>query len=85
MAEYVARRAKEAFDASQLLHPSERHNALLALKDALTTNKDAILKANAMDIEVSYLGCRIVLHSTDPLLCRPQKSRSLLARCHPRC
>lgn len=52
MAEQVARTAKEAFDASQLLDSSERHRALLALKEALTLNKDEILAANAKDIEV---------------------------------
>lgn len=57
MAEQVARTAKESFDASQLLDSSERHKALIALKDALTTSKEAILAANARDIEVSYCCC----------------------------
>jgi glutamate-5-semialdehyde dehydrogenase len=47
----IARAAKEAFDASQLLDSSERHRALLALKEALTVFKDEILKANALDIQ----------------------------------
>lgn len=53
MAEQVARTAKESFDASQLLDSSERHKALVALKEALTVSKSAILQANALDIEVS--------------------------------
>lgn len=51
-AEQVARTAKESFDASQLLDSSERHLALVALKHALTESKDAILAANALDIQV---------------------------------
>lgn len=52
MAEQIARTAKEAFDASQLLDATERHLALVALKDALTTYKERILAANVQDIEV---------------------------------
>ncbi|GAA5849059.1 hypothetical protein JCM8547_006429 [Rhodosporidiobolus lusitaniae] len=52
-AEDTARAAKEAFDASQLLDSSERHRALLALKDALTQHKDEILEANKRDIEAA--------------------------------
>ncbi|GAA5879659.1 hypothetical protein JCM16303_004121 [Sporobolomyces ruberrimus] len=52
-AEQVARTAKESFDASQLLDSAERHKALIALKDALTTHKDEILKANRLDIEAA--------------------------------
>ncbi|BGP25587.1 glutamate-5-semialdehyde dehydrogenase [Rhodotorula toruloides] len=49
----VARTAKEAFDASQLLDSSERHTALLALKRALTGAKEDILEANRQDIEAA--------------------------------
>ncbi|KAI5477004.1 glutamate-5-semialdehyde dehydrogenase [Pseudohyphozyma bogoriensis] len=49
-AEQVARTAKEAFDASQLLPASVRHDALVALKQALTDAKPEILAANALDI-----------------------------------
>ncbi|BGO92450.1 Sideroflexin FSF1 [Rhodotorula toruloides] len=52
-AEQVARTAKEAFDASQLLDSSERHTALLALKQALTDAKEEILEADRRDIETS--------------------------------
>ncbi len=49
----IAKAAKESFDASQLLDASERHTALVALQEALTTHKQAILDANKQDIEVS--------------------------------
>ncbi|GAA6022083.1 hypothetical protein JCM11491_004746 [Sporobolomyces phaffii] len=52
-AEQVARTAKESFDASQLLDSAERHKALIALKQALTTHKDEILTANRLDIEAA--------------------------------
>ncbi|BGP49509.1 glutamate-5-semialdehyde dehydrogenase [Rhodotorula kratochvilovae] len=50
-AEQIARDAKLSFDASQLLDSEERHKALVALKDALTTAKDDILAANQRDID----------------------------------
>ncbi|GAA5890121.1 hypothetical protein JCM6882_009233 [Rhodosporidiobolus microsporus] len=53
MAEEIARQAKEAFDASQLLDSAERHTALVALKEALTTHKDAILAANQLDMDAA--------------------------------
>lgn len=59
-AEQVARTAKEAFDASQLLESSERHAALLALKRALTDAKEEILQANRQDIEVRARSARLV-------------------------
>lgn len=52
MAEQVARLAKESFDASQLLPASERHKALLAIRDALVASKQDILAANALDMQV---------------------------------
>jgi hypothetical protein len=58
-AEQIAKTAKEAFDASQLLPAEERHKALVALKEALTSSKDEILRANAKDIQVypRFLTC----------------------------
>ncbi|SCZ87819.1 BZ3500_MvSof-1268-A1-R1_Chr2-3g05287 [Microbotryum saponariae] len=53
MAELIARTAKEAFDASQLLPASERHNALLALEAALKEHKAEILEANRLDVELA--------------------------------
>lgn len=51
-AETTARAAKLAFDASQLLDPSEKNRALTAVKGALHAAKAAILEANARDVEV---------------------------------
>lgn len=51
-AEIVAKAAKKAYDASQLLDAAERTRALVALKLALTEGKDEILAANALDIAV---------------------------------
>jgi glutamate-5-semialdehyde dehydrogenase len=54
-AEAVARSAKEAFDASQLLDSSDRHKALLSLRDALASSKQRILDANAKDVKVNCI------------------------------
>lgn len=54
-AEQIALDAKLSFDASQLVDSHERHKALVALKDALTTAKSDILAANQRDIEVRPL------------------------------
>lgn len=52
-AEQTARLAKESFDSSQLLDASERHTALVALKEALTEHKEDILKANREDMDAA--------------------------------
>lgn len=49
----LAQAARDAFTASQLLDASERHLALIAVKDALTDAKQEILAANKLDIQVS--------------------------------
>lgn len=49
----LAQAARDAFTASQLLDASERHLALIAVKDALTQAKQEILDANKLDIQVS--------------------------------
>lgn len=54
-AEQIALDAKLSFDASQLVDSHERHKALVALKEALTTAKSDILAANQRDIEVRPL------------------------------
>lgn len=53
-AELVARAAKDAFDAAQLLPDgaTERVNALRLVKAALNAAKEDILRANALDMEV---------------------------------
>ncbi|BGP56415.1 hypothetical protein JCM8202_001845 [Rhodotorula sphaerocarpa] len=49
----LAQAARDAFTASQLLDAHERHVALIAVKDALTSAKQEILDANRKDIEAA--------------------------------
>ncbi|KAJ8518316.1 hypothetical protein ONZ45_g4604 [Pleurotus djamor] len=53
MAEEVARAAKAAFEASQLVPPSERISALHEIKNQLDTMKDAVLAANKQDLQAA--------------------------------
>lgn len=50
--EQIAKAAKEAFDASQLIDTSERVKALHAIKEELEALKDKIHEANVQDLEV---------------------------------
>lgn len=52
-AETIARAAREAFEASQLVDPEKRNDALRSIRDVLKENKDEILTANEKDMEVS--------------------------------
>lgn len=52
--ESIARAAKLAFEASQLLPASERTNALRAITKELQANKSQILEANRKDMEVTF-------------------------------
>lgn len=88
-AEQIALDAKLSFDASQLVDSHERHKALVALKEALTTAKSDILAANQRDIEVRPLSLSHHLSPPAPPLTRPPpryrmpRSRSPRARCRP--
>ena len=53
VAENIARAAKAAFEASQLIPSSERIKALQEIRKELEAAKDAILAANRLDLEVS--------------------------------
>ena len=53
VAENIARAAKAAFEASQLIPSSERIKALQEIRKELEAVKDAILAANRLDLEVS--------------------------------
>lgn len=53
--EAIAKSAKEAFEASQLVLSSERLGALQSIKQELERNKQVILAANAEDLEVGLL------------------------------
>lgn len=61
-AEEVARNAKAAFDAAQMLPDaaSERIKSLKLIREALSAAKDDILKANQLDMEVSNESACIV-------------------------
>lgn len=48
----IARRAKAAFGASQLVEPSERIKALQSIKTELEVLKKDIYEANKADLEV---------------------------------
>lgn len=52
-AEQIARAARAAFDASQLIDAAERDAALQAIKMELELSKDEILAANAKDMEAA--------------------------------
>jgi glutamate-5-semialdehyde dehydrogenase len=51
-AEEIARAAKAAFEASQLVPAEERIKALEAIKAELERNKEEILAANGEDVKV---------------------------------
>jgi len=53
-ADQIARAARAAFEASQLVDPSERNIALEAIRSILAENKEAILAANKKDMDVSF-------------------------------
>ena len=48
----IAKAAKAAFEASQLIPSSERVRALYEIRKELEAAKDAILAANRADLEV---------------------------------
>lgn len=52
-AEEIAKASKSAFEASQLVDPSERVKALQIVHDALGASKDEIFEANRKDVQVS--------------------------------
>jgi glutamate-5-semialdehyde dehydrogenase len=51
-AEAIAKTAKAAFEASQLVGTAERTRALLEIRKELEANRDAILRANGEDMAV---------------------------------
>jgi glutamate-5-semialdehyde dehydrogenase len=55
MAEDIAKEAKTAFEASQLIPVSERINALHAIKEELNANKAEILAANREDVQAAQV------------------------------
>lgn len=51
----IAKASKTAFEASQLIPPSERIKVLLAIRNELEISKDVILAANRKDLSVIHL------------------------------
>ena len=51
-AEGIAKAAREAFEASQLVDVSQRNVALQAIRQVLESNRDTVLAANKEDMEV---------------------------------
>ena len=51
-AEIIAKTAKAAFEASQLVSEAERTRALLEIRKELEANRDSILRANGEDMAV---------------------------------
>ena len=54
-AENIALAARRAFEASQLIDPSERDVALKAIKRKLLERKSDVLSANQRDMEVYFI------------------------------
>ena len=62
--EAIAKTAKEAFEASQLVQSSERLKALKAIQQELAHAKQAILAANAEDLKVGSFRMVITTQNT---------------------
>ncbi|KAG8980946.1 hypothetical protein FRB90_007398, partial [Tulasnella sp. 427] len=50
-AEQIAKASKSAFEASQLVEPTERVKALQIIHDALAASKEEIFEANRKDVQ----------------------------------
>ena len=79
-AETIARDAKAAFEASQLIEGSERVRALHEIKKELESSKDAILSANKEDLAVRKVGAPSFLLA-DALRPRQPRLRSMPVGC----
>lgn len=82
-AESIAKAAKDAFEASQLIPVSERTRALSAIKHELELSKTEILEANRKDMEV----CSLLSLNCDvtSFVSRQPKLRWMLDGCPVRC
>ena len=63
-AEQIARGAREAFEASQLVDAEKRNGALQAIRDVLQENKADILVANEKDMEVRWHYRGLIMYRT---------------------
>ena len=50
----IAKSAKKAFEASQIVEHDERVRALVAIRESLGKCKEDIMSANRRDMEVSF-------------------------------
>lgn len=68
----IAKAAKSAFEASQLIPSSERVAALHAIRQSLEENRAEIIAANGQDLSVGFLRS-IYIEVYAHQLCRPLK------------
>jgi hypothetical protein len=85
-AEFIAKEAKAAFEASQLIDATERVRALHEIERALAASKDAILAANRDDLAVRPFIPPVELTVDARALCvRQPRPRSTRGACPLRC
>jgi gamma-glutamyl phosphate reductase len=72
-AESIARTAKQAFEASQLISSLERTQALTAIKHELAASKSEILQANKKDMQV----CHFATHRATEKFILPSRQLKL--------
>lgn len=61
-AEETAKSARQAFEASQLIDPSERDVALKAIREVLQEARDEVLAANKRDMLVCVPLFPMIIH-----------------------
>lgn len=66
-AETIAKAAKQAFEASQLISAEERVRALHEIRKELESSKTAILEANKVDLEVRLPLSTLFFYKSDLL------------------
>lgn len=60
-AEHIAKAARSAFEASQLVDPSQRNVALEAIRKVLEERREEVLAANKIDMQVSFIPSPLLL------------------------
>jgi len=82
-AEGIAKSAREAFEASQLVDVSERNIALQSIRKVLLERKDDVLVANKKDMEVSLISqnqTKVYSQAASELAAQGKLSRTLVSR-----
>ena len=81
-AEAIAKAAKNAFEASQLIPTSERVRALHEIRNELEASKASILAANKEDMDVGLAQCPQICSIAEfSHVTRQPRSRSMRAAC----